>query len=99
VTRTASSIEVDQGIKGEQVVAVMTRLAVRRGAPSVIRLSPEFVAKALDRAPANSVTPDCSRPGKPTDNAFAEPSTRGCAMNASTHIGSCRWPTRVKIEA
>lgn len=34
-TREALAIEVDQGIKGEQVVDVMTRLAVLRGAPSV----------------------------------------------------------------
>jgi transposase InsO family protein len=37
-TREALAIEVDQGIKGEQVVEVMTRLAVLRGAPSAIRV-------------------------------------------------------------
>ncbi len=74
-TREALAIEVGQGIKGEQVVEVMTRLAVLRGAPSTIRVDngPEFVSKALDRwAYANGVTLDFSRPGKPTDNAFVE---------------------------
>jgi putative transposase len=61
-TREALAIEVDQGIKGEQVVDVMTRLAFTRGTPRTIRVDngPEFV------------TLDFSRPGKPTDNAFVE---------------------------
>jgi putative transposase len=44
-TREALAIEVDQGIKGDQVVAVMTRLALIRGAPRTIRVDngPEFV--------------------------------------------------------
>ena len=74
-TREALAIEVDQGIKGEQVADVMTRLALLRGAPSAIRVDngPEFVSKALDRwAYANGVTLDFSRPGKPTDNAYVE---------------------------
>jgi putative transposase len=69
------AIEVDQGIKGEQVADVMMRLALLRGAPSAIRVDngPEFVSKALDRwAYANGVTLDFSRPGKPTDNAYVE---------------------------
>ena len=71
----ALAIEVDQGIRGEQVVAVMTRLALMRGAPKTIRVDngPEFVSKTLDRwAYQNGVTLDFSRPGKPTDNAFVE---------------------------
>jgi len=74
-TREALAIEVDQGIKGEQVVDVMTRLAFTRGTPRTIRVDngPEFVSKALDRwAYASGVTLDFSRPGKPTDNAFVE---------------------------
>ena len=74
-TREALAIEVDQGIKGEQVVDVMTRLAFIRGTPRTIRVDngPEFVSKALDRwAYENEVTLDFSRPGKPTDNAFVE---------------------------
>src|SRR3984893_2377831 len=74
-TREALAIEVDQGIKGDQVVAVMTRLALIRGARRTIRVDngPEFISKALDRwAYENGVTLDFSRPGKPTDNAFVE---------------------------
>jgi transposase InsO family protein len=63
---------VDQGIKGEQVVAVVARLALLRGAPRAIQVDngPEFVSKVLDRwGYENGVTLDFSRPGKPTDNA------------------------------
>jgi putative transposase len=82
-TREALAIDVDQGIKGEQVVEAMTRIALSRGAPKIIRVDnpvlseveggPEFISKALDRwAYENGVTLDFSRPGKPTDNAFVE---------------------------
>ena len=74
-TREALAIEVDQGIRGEQVVEVMRRLAASRGAPTTIRVDngPEFVSKTLDRwAYENAVTLDFSRPGKPTDNAYVE---------------------------
>ena len=74
-TREALAIEVDQGIRGEQVVEVMARLASLRGAPTAIRVDngPEFVSRALDLwAYANGVTLDFSRPGKPTDNAVVE---------------------------
>ena len=49
-TREALAIEVDQGIKGEQVVAAVARLALLRGAPRAIQVDngPEFVSKALD---------------------------------------------------
>ena len=69
------AIDVDQGIKGEQVVAAMTRISSIRSAPRTIRVDkgPEFISKALDRwAYENGVTLDFSRPGKPTDNAFVE---------------------------
>ena len=43
------------------------------GAPFPMCYGPEFVSRALDRwAYQNGVTLDFSRPGKPTDNAFAE---------------------------
>ena len=50
-TREALAIDVDQGIKGEQVVAAMTRITSVRGAPKTIRVDngPEFISKALDR--------------------------------------------------
>lgn len=74
-TREALAIDVTQGIKGEQVVEAITRIATIRGAPRAIRVDngPEFISKALDRwAYQNSVKLDFSRPGKPTDNAFVE---------------------------
>ena len=74
-TREALAIDVEPGIKGEQVLEAMSRITAKRGAPKTIRVNngPEFISKALDLwAYANGVTLDFSRPGKPTDNAFIE---------------------------
>ena len=74
-TREALAIDVAQGIKGEQVVEAMTRIAAIRGTPRAIRVDngSEFISKVLDRwAYDNKVKLDFSRPGKPTDNAFVE---------------------------
>jgi len=74
-TREAMAIEVDQGITGEEVADIPRRIVSERGAPKRIRLDngPEFVSNALDRwAYSNGVTLDFSRPGRPTDNAYAE---------------------------
>jgi len=74
-TREALAIDVDQGIKDEPVVEVMARISSIRGAPRTIRVDngPEFISKALDRwTYENGVTLEFSRPGKPTDDAFAE---------------------------
>ena len=101
-TREALAIEVDQGIKGEQVVAVVDRLALLSGAPCAIRVDngPEFVSKALDRwTYENGVTLDFSRPGKPTDNALVESFSgrlRGACLNANWFLSSA--DARSKIE-
>ncbi len=75
-TRECLAIEVDRGLKGEQVVAVMDRVRFLRGMPpGKIRVDngPEFVSRALDHwAYINGVILDFSRPGKPTDNAYIE---------------------------
>jgi putative transposase len=74
-TRECLAIEVDQGIRGEQVVSVLEGLKAFRGVPKTIRVDngPEFISKALDRwAYESGVTLDFSRPGKPTDNAYVE---------------------------
>ena len=74
-TRGALTIDVDQGIKGEQVVDAMTRIAAVRGAPRCILVDngPEFISRVLDRwAYENGVTLDFSRPGKPTDTDVVE---------------------------
>lgn len=46
-TREALAIDVDQGIKGEQMVEAMSRIAMTRGAPRTIRVDngPEFISK------------------------------------------------------
>ena len=46
-TREALAIDVDQGIKGEQVIAAMARIALIRGAPKTIRVDdgPEFIRR------------------------------------------------------
>lgn len=101
-TREALAIHVDQGIKGEQVVATMARISSIRGAPQTIRVDngPEFISKALDRwAYENGVTLAFSRPGKPTDNAFVE-SFNGClrdeCLNAHGFLSLA--DARAKIE-
>ena len=102
-TREALAIDVDQGIKGEQVVEVMARISSIRGAPRTIRVDngPEFISKALDRwAYENGVTLDFSRPGKPTDNAFVE-SFNGRLRDEclNTHWFLSPEDARAKIEA
>jgi len=102
-TREALAIEVDQGIKGEQVVEAMTRISSTRGAPRIIRVDngPEFISKALDRwAYENGVTLDFSRPGKPTGNAFVESFNgrlRDECLNANLFLSLA--DARSKIEA
>ncbi len=102
-TREALVIEVDSGIKGEQVVEAMSRITMVRGSPKSIRVDngPEFVSKALDRwAYENGVTLDFSRPGKPTDNAFIE-SFNGRLREEclNTHWFLSLADARAKIEA
>jgi putative transposase len=74
-TREALAIEVDQGIKAEQVVDAMTRIAATRAAYTIrVDNGPGLISKAVDGwAYQKGVTLDFSRPGKPTDNAFVEP--------------------------
>lgn len=74
-SRECLAIQVDQGMKGDDVVSVMTELAVMRRPPKRIFVDngSEFISKALDRwAYENQVTLDFSRPGKPADNALIE---------------------------
>ena len=74
-SRECLAIEADQGIKGEQVVAVLERLKHTHGLPEVIRVDngSEFISKAMDRwAYEHGVKLSFSRPGKPVDNCFIE---------------------------
>jgi putative transposase len=75
VSRVSPAIEADFSLTGERVVAVLERLKQTVGAPERLAIDngPEFVSKALDAwAYRNGVQLEFSRPGKPTDNAFAE---------------------------
>lgn len=74
-SRECLGIEVDQGIKGNDVVNMLDHIKSLRGVPRTIRCDngPKFVSKVLDKwAYENNISLDFSRPGKPTDNAFAE---------------------------
>ncbi len=74
-TRECLALEVAPGFRARDVVGVLTRLVAARGTPIAIRCDQgtEFTAEALDQwAYNNRIELDFSRPGKPTDNAFAE---------------------------
>lgn len=74
-SRVCLRIDVNQGIKGNDIVALLEQIKSLRGVPRIIRCdnSPESVSKILDKwAYENKVELDFSRPGKPTDNAFIE---------------------------
>jgi putative transposase len=74
-TRECVALEVAYGFKSADVVRVLASACKKRGTPEFIRCDngTEFVAEALDQwAYWNRVELDFSRPGKPTDNAFAE---------------------------
>lgn len=75
-SRRCLAIQVDQSLKGTDVVAVLEHLRVTEGiVPKRIQTDngSEFIGKDMDRwAYENGVTMDYSRPGTPTDNPFIE---------------------------
>jgi putative transposase len=74
-SRECPTIEVDTSLGGARVVDVLERLADTRGLPKVITMDngPEFAGRALHEwAYRRGVKLNFIRPGKPTDNAFAE---------------------------
>jgi putative transposase len=75
-SRECLEIEVGQSLKAEDVVRVIERIKLTRGAVAnriKVDNGSEFVSKALDKwAVENQVALDFSRPGKPTDNPFIE---------------------------
>lgn len=74
-TRESLAIDVGQSLKGEAVVATLTRITSTRGLPATIKVDngSEFISKAMDKwAYERGVELDFSRPGKPTDNAKIE---------------------------
>ena len=81
-TREALAIDVDQGIKGEQVVEAMTRIALLRGAPGTIRgdNGPEFISAAGPTRTASRRT-SAGRASRPTMHSWNR-STAACATSA-----------------
>ena len=74
-TRECPAIEVDTSLGGHRVIGVLERLAESRGLPETITMDngPEFAGRALDEwAYRRGVKLSFIRPGKPTENAFAE---------------------------
>jgi len=74
-TRECVALEVAAGFRSEDVVRALTHACSERNTPTSIRCDngTEFVAQALDQwAFWNRIELDFSRPGTPTDNAFAE---------------------------
>ena len=75
VSRVSPAITVGVSLTGERVVTLLEGLRTTVGLPQRIGVDngPEFVSKALDAwAYQHGVQLEFSRPGKPTDNAFAE---------------------------
>lgn len=104
LSRECLAIQVDQSIKGQDVVTVMERLRLFKDrCPERIQVDngSEFVSKEFDRwAYENGVTLDFSRPGKPTDNALIESfngSFRDECLNTSWFLSVD--DARKKIEA
>jgi putative transposase len=89
--------------RGEDVVTTLERVCRTVGYPKAIRVDQgsEFISRDLDLwAYAKGVTLDFSRPGKPTDNAFAEAfnsRVRAECMNA--HWFLTLADAREKLEA
>lgn len=75
VSRVSPAMAVGASLTGERVVTLLDRLRSTVGVPQRIAIDngPEFISKTLDAwAYRNGVQLEFSRPGKPTDNAFAE---------------------------
>jgi putative transposase len=75
VSRVSPAIEVGVSLTGERVVGLLDQIRSTVGVSQRIAIDngPEFISKALDAwAYQNGVQLEFSRPGKPTDNAFAE---------------------------
>jgi putative transposase len=75
VSKVSPAIEADFSLTGRRVTEILDRVVARYGLPRAICLDngPEFAGKELDAWAYRRGAKLCfSRPGKPTDNAFAE---------------------------
>jgi putative transposase len=74
-SRECLTVEADTSLPGHRVVRILDRLSDLKGLPASIRVDngPEFISKVLDEwAYRNRVKLDFIRPGKPTENCYAE---------------------------
>ena len=74
-SRECLNVEADTSLPGQRVVRALDRLVELKGLPESIRVDngPEFISKVLDEwAYRNGVKLDFIRPGKPTENCYAE---------------------------
>jgi len=74
-TRECIALEAAAHFRGQDVAAILSRIAVTRGLPQTISVDngTEFTSRAFDHwAYTHHVQLDFSRPGKPTDNASIE---------------------------
>ena len=102
-TRLSPALDVRFSYRGSDVVETLERIAITHGRPKRIRVDqgPEFISKDLDLwAWTHGVVLDFSRPGKPTDNAFAESfngRVRAECLNATWFLSLA--DARLKCEA
>lgn len=102
-TRVSPAIDVRPTYRGIDVVTTLERVTAIYGLPKRIRVDQgtEFTSKDMDLwAWRNGVILDFSRPGKPTDNAFAEAfnsRVRGELLNANWFLSLSE--ARAKCEA
>ena len=102
-SRYAPVIDARHSYRAEDVVATLERVCAEVGYPRTIRVDQgsEFVSRDLDLwAYRHGVVLDFSRPGKPTDNAFAEAFNgrlRAECLNAHWFLGLA--DAREKLEA
>ena len=102
-SRFSPAVDPRFSYRGEDVVLTLERICKTVGYPKTIRVDQgsEFVSRDLDLwAYARGVTLDFSRPGKPTDNAFAEAfNSRVRAECINTHWFLNLADAREKLEA
>ncbi len=90
------AIEVDQSLKGSDVVRVLQRISQERGAPQMLFCDngSEFTSQVLDLwAYHNQVKIDFSRPGSRRTTPMWKASTGPYPPNAWMLIGSVLWRT------
>jgi putative transposase len=91
-------IAVDHGISGAYVTRLLDQAACFRGYPRAVRTDngPEFTSRAfIAWTQQHGVEHFLIEPGRPCRMATSKASTASSATNASTNIGSPRWPRHV----